>query len=182
MAHGSARPRSGMSGPAWSVASSQEQLHKMEKTSRRLGMEERCGGALATVSANSGEAQPWRAVVETAGGPHLRTIGSARRWGRSRRTRRSYGEGVVRVFAAVSKLCDGAVGAAMAERPELACCARWRRRNEKWADELVGQARGVFTSWPATPGWPRRVACASGDRRRVSPTRRTFSQKGQHCS
>jgi len=42
----------------------------------------------------------------------------------------------------VSKLCDGAVGVAMAERLDLACCARWRRRNEKWADELVGQARG----------------------------------------
>ena len=63
--------------------------------------------ATATVSANSSEAQPWRAVVETAGGPHLRTIGSARRWGRSRRTRRSYGEGVVRVFAAVRELSDG---------------------------------------------------------------------------
>ena len=45
------------------------------------------------------------------------------------------------VFAAMSKLCDGAVGAAMAERLELAGCARWRRRNLKWADELVGQAR-----------------------------------------
>ena len=44
------------------------------------------------------------------------------------------------VFAAVSKLCDGAVGAAMAERLELAGCAWWRQRNEKWADELVWQA------------------------------------------
>ena len=42
----------------------------------------------------------------------------------------------------MSKLCDGAVGAAMVERLELACYAQWRRRNEKWADELVGQARG----------------------------------------
>jgi len=25
---------------------------------------------------------------------------------------------------------------------ELACCARWRRRNENWSDEQVGQARG----------------------------------------
>ena len=74
MAHGGARPCFGMGGPAWSVASSQEQLHKMEKTRRRLGMEERCSEALATVSANSGEALSWRAVVETAGGPHLRTI------------------------------------------------------------------------------------------------------------
>ena len=74
MAHGGARPRSGMSRPAWSVASSQEQLHKMEKTRRRLGMEERCGGALAMVSANSSEAQSWRAVVEMAGGPHLRFV------------------------------------------------------------------------------------------------------------
>ena len=40
------------------------------------------------------------------------------------------------------ELGDGEVGAAMAERLELACCAWWRRRNEKWADELVGQARG----------------------------------------
>ena len=74
MVHGGARPCSGMARPAWSVASSQEQLHKMEKTRRRLGMEERCGDALATVSANSGEALSWRALVETAGGPHLRTI------------------------------------------------------------------------------------------------------------
>jgi len=49
---------------------------------------------------------------------------------------------VVRVFVAVRELGDGEVGAAMAERLELAGCARWRRRNEKWADELVGQARG----------------------------------------
>ena len=81
--------------------------------------------AMATVSANSGEAQPWRAVVETARGPHLRTIGSARRWGRSRRTRRSYGEGIVRVFAAVSKLYDGTVGSAMAERQSL-LAAQWK--------------------------------------------------------
>ena len=86
-------------------------------------MEERCDGALATVIANSDEAQPWWAMVETAGGPHLRTIGSSRRWRRSRRTRRGYGEGVVRVFAAVSKLNDGAVGSAMAER--LSLLAAW---------------------------------------------------------
>ena len=79
----------------------------MENTRRRLGMEERCGGALATVSANFGEALPWWAVVETTGGPHLRTIGSAGRWRRSRRTLQSYGEGVVRVFAAVHELGDG---------------------------------------------------------------------------
>jgi len=42
----------------------------------------------------------------------------------------------------VRELGDGEVGAAMAERLELAGCARWRRRNEKWADELVGQVRG----------------------------------------
>ena len=52
----------------------------MEKMRRRLGMEERCGGVLATVSTNSDEAQPWRAVVEMAEGPHLRTIGSAKWW------------------------------------------------------------------------------------------------------
>ena len=125
MVHGVARLRSGMSGPAWSVTSSQKQLHEMEKTRQGLGMEERCGGALATVSANSGEAQPWRAVVEPAGGPHLRTIGSARRWRRSRRTLWSYGEGVVHVFVAVSKLCDGVVGSAMAEQLSL-LAARWK--------------------------------------------------------
>ena len=48
----------------------------------------------------------------------------------------------MRGFAAVRELGDGEVGAAMAERLELAGCTRWRRRNEKWADELVGQARG----------------------------------------
>ena len=40
------------------------------------------------------------------------------------------------------ELGDDEVGAAMAERLELTGYARWRRRNEKWADELVGQARG----------------------------------------
>ena len=40
------------------------------------------------------------------------------------------------------ELGDGEVGATMAEQLELAGCARWKRRNEKWADELVGQARG----------------------------------------
>ena len=49
---------------------------------------------------------------------------------------------MVHVFAATSELGDVEVGAAMAERLELAGCARWRQRNEKWADELVGQARG----------------------------------------
>ena len=49
---------------------------------------------------------------------------------------------MVRVFAAASELGDDEVGAAMAERLELAGRARWRRRNEKWADELVGQGHG----------------------------------------
>ena len=88
------------------------------------------------------------------------TDGSARRSTRYRRTWRSFGWDGGGYGAAVSKLYDGVVGAAMAERLELACCARWRRRNEKWADELVGQAREVFTSWPAMPGRPRRMACA----------------------
>ena len=48
----------------------------------------------------------------------------------------------MRVFVAGRELSDGEVGAAMAQWLELAGCARWKRRNEKWADELVGQARG----------------------------------------
>jgi len=69
VAHGGARPRSGRTGPAWKVASSLERLRELGKTRRGIGVEEGCGGALATVSAKSGEAQPWRAVVENGTAP-----------------------------------------------------------------------------------------------------------------
>ena len=64
----------------------------------------------------------------------------------------------------------------MAERLELACCARWRRRNEKWYDELVGQACGgvhIVTGRARTP-----AACGSVVSRPAmgGATRRTFSE------
>jgi len=86
------------------------------------------------------------------------------------------------VFVAVSKLCDGVVGAAMAERLELACCAWWRRRNEKWDGEQVRQARGgvhIVAGRARTP-----VACGSALRRPATggATRPLFSETGRHCS
>ena len=72
--------------------------------------------------------------------------------------------------------------AAMAERLELACCARWRRRNEKWYDELVGQACGgvhIVTGRARTPTARGNVVSrpATG-----GAMRHTFSKNGDHCS
>ena len=99
VAHGGARPRFGMTGPAWSVRSSQELLQAMGKTRRGLRMEEWCGGALAAVSAISGEGAT---VRERRQRPHLRSNDRAEMTTSNRRSRRSFGEGVVRVFAEVS--------------------------------------------------------------------------------
>ena len=114
----------------------------MEKTRRRLGMEERCGDALATVSANSGEALPWWAVVEMAGGPHLRTIGLAGRWRRSRRTLRSYGEGVARVFVAVHELGDGEAPRQQWRSSCASAAAAISWRSEGGRRRVSRQARG----------------------------------------
>ena len=128
VAHGGARPRSGMTGPAWSVRSSQELLQAMGKTRRGLGMEEWCGGALATVSAISGDAQPWRWWWKRSQRPYLSSSGSTKRWRTERRTRRSSRRAGRRVFVVVRELGDGEVGAAMAERLLAWRSARWRRR------------------------------------------------------
>ena len=149
---------------------------------RRLGKQERCGAAPATMTRNSGEVGHDYGVGKLAKVLTYSTIGSARRWGRSRRTRRSYGEGVVRVDAAVSKLYDGAVGSAMAERLSL-LAARWKATGVeklKWRVHQVGGRE--FKSWPAAPGWPWHVACASGDRRRVAPRGIHFLKTDRHCS
>ena len=82
VAHGGARPRSGRTGPAWKVASSLERLRELGKTRRGIGVEEGCGGALATVSAKSGEAQPWRRWRKTALRPYRDPNGAANRWRR----------------------------------------------------------------------------------------------------
>ena len=107
VAHGGARPRSGRTGPAWKVASSLERLRELGKTRRGIGVEEGCGGALATVSAKSGEAQPWRAVVEWSQRPYPSSNGPVKWRRRSRGTLRSYGEDVARVSAAGRELGDG---------------------------------------------------------------------------
>ena len=70
----------------------------------------------------------------------------------------------------------------MAQWLELAGCARWKRRNEKWADELVGQARGgvhIVAGRARTP-----AARGSVVSRPVmgGATRHTFSENGDHCS
>ena len=44
--------------------------------------------------------------------------------------------------------------------------------NAKWDGECVGQALGWLQDAAATPGRPRRVACAIEGRRRVADTRR----------
>ena len=80
------------------------------------------------------------------------------------------------------ELGDDEVGAAMAEPLELAGYARWRRRNEKWADELVGQARGgvhIMAGRARTP-----AARGSALRRPATggATRPLFSEAGRHCS
>jgi hypothetical protein len=107
VAHGGARPRSSMTGLAREVASSPERLRELGKTRRGLGVEEGCGGALATVSAKSREAQPWWAVVEWSQQPYPSSNGLAKWWRRSRGTQRSYGEDVAHVFAATRELGDG---------------------------------------------------------------------------
>ena len=55
MAHGGARPCSGLAGPAWVVTSSPEHQRMTGKAIRELGKEERSGAAMAMGSSNSGE-------------------------------------------------------------------------------------------------------------------------------
>ena len=47
--------------------------------------------------------------------------------------------------------------------------------NAKWDGECVGQALGWLQDAAATPGRPRRVACATEGRRWVAETRRQDS-------
>ena len=56
------------------------------------------------------------------------------------------------------------------------------RGNGKWTGERVDRRVGVFMSWPAALGRPRRVACASGDRRRVAPRGGDCLKSNRHCS
>ena len=56
------------------------------------------------------------------------------------------------------------------------------RGNGKWTGERVDRRVGVFTSRPAAPGRPRRVACVSGDRRRVAPCGGDCLKSDSHCS
>jgi len=116
----------------------------MEKTRRGLGMEERCGGALATVSANSGKAQPWRAVVEPAGGPHLRTIGLAGRWRRSRRTLRSYRRAGRRVFVGMHELGDGKAPRQQWRSGCLLAALLWRAEERRKRQSTCGGQPGIL--------------------------------------
>ena len=182
VAHGGAWPRSGMTGLAWSVMSSQELLHEMGKTRRGLGEEEWCGGALATVSAISGDAQPWRWWWKRSQRPYLSLSGSAKRWRTERRTRRSSRRAGRRVFAVVRELGDGEAGAAMAEWLLAWHNARWRRRKANWSGLVRRQARGGFKTrlrrQNAHGTWPAR----SAGRRRAAYTRPPSSESPEHCS
>ena len=79
----------------------------MGKTRRGLGMEEWCGGALATVSAISGDAQPWRRWWKRSQRPYLSSSGTTKRWRTERRTRWSSRRADRRVFVVVRKLGGG---------------------------------------------------------------------------
>jgi len=76
----------------------------MGKTRQGLGVEEWCGGALATVSDISGDAQPWRRWWKRSQRPYLSSSGTTKRWRTERRTRRSSRRADRRVFAVVREL------------------------------------------------------------------------------
>ena len=77
MAHGGARPCSGLAGPAMAVASSPEHLLAMAKARRGLGKDERACAVLATVSSNFGEVRRQRKLKC---GHYLGFSGSTARW------------------------------------------------------------------------------------------------------
>ena len=77
MAHGAARPCSGLAGLAMAVASSPEHLLAMAKARRGLGKDERAYVVLATVSSNSDEVRRrWKLKC----GHYLGFFGSTARW------------------------------------------------------------------------------------------------------
>ena len=86
---------------------------------------------------------------------------------------------MVHVFAAASELGDGAACSAMAERRCSVAARGGGEGNEKWTDEPVGQADvGSSHGLQRQDGrgaWPTQ----SGGQRRVSSTRRLFSEIGQ---
>ena len=116
---------------------------------------------LATWSANSGEVPPWRRWRKWRIRPYQAPNDPAERWRRWRRTRRSYERAGRRVFAVVSAHDDGDARSAMAELLLCCCGAIGERRKSKWSRRVGRQARGVLMSWPAAPGFARRVAYAS---------------------
>ena len=77
MAHGGARPCSGLAGLAMAVASSPEHLLAMAKARRGLGKDERAYDVLATVSSNSGEVRRRRKLKC---GQYLGFSSSMARW------------------------------------------------------------------------------------------------------
>ena len=89
---------------------------------------------------------------------------------------------MVRVFAAATKLGDGAACSAMAERRCSVSTRGGGDGNENWAGELVGQARGGFKHWPAMPGWPRHMAAWLDGRRWVAPHGGGFLKPVRYCS
>jgi len=143
------------------------------KTRRGLRMEEWCGGALAAVSAISGEGAT---VRERRQRPHLRSNDRAEMTTSKRGSRRSFGEGVVRVFAVVSarELAEahggnGGAAACLAQRAVEA------KKGELERVSASGRRADGLMSRPAAPGHPRHVAAHSGDRRRAAYTRPSSS-------
>ena len=127
------------------------------KTRRGLRMEEWCGGALAAVSAISGEGATAR---ERRQRPHLRSNDRAEMTTSKRGSRRSFGEGVVRVFAVVSARelaeANGGNGGA-------AVCLAQRAVEEKKGElerVSVSAGAGWLQDAAATPEYARRVASA----------------------
>ena len=145
---------------------------------RRLGKQERCGAAPATMTRNSGEVGHDYGVGKLAKVLTYSTIGSARRWGRSRRTRRSYGEGVVRVDAAVSKLCDGGAMAEWLLAAALAVASGEMKKDWRGRRQARGGFKARLRRQEAHGAWPAR----SAGLRRAAHTRPAFSEKRDHCS
>ena len=123
----------------------------------------------------SGETRPRRRRRKNGQWPSP-TARMARLGGR--RGRGGHGGALVELWFAFLRWCASSATAKL-EQLELFGYARWRRRNEKWADELVGQARGGVhivagrASMPAARGLRVRRPATSG------ATRRSFSKNGQ---
>ena len=168
MAHGGAWPCSGLAGPAWVVTSSPEHQRMTGKTRRGLRMEEWCGGALAAVSAISGEGAT---VRERRQRPHLRSNDRAEMTTSKRGSRRSFGEGVVRVFAVVSarELAEAHGGNGERWFRCFGCGGEGRKRRNELRHRGGSRWRAVVSNAELRPdmAWPVRAAPTRGHPRGV---------------